>query len=72
MGGAVAIKIHRKNQAYWDGAILVAPMCKVVINFYFIFFTWTKPGYYIILLIYILFEIFIYLNRLPKKWDHIQ
>ncbi|XP_039132037.1 caffeoylshikimate esterase-like isoform X1 [Dioscorea cayenensis subsp. rotundata] len=29
MGGAVAIKIHRKNQAYWDGAILVAPMCKI-------------------------------------------
>lgn len=38
MGGAVAIKIHRKNQAYWDGAILVAPMCKVIINFYFIIF----------------------------------
>lgn len=29
MGGAVALLLHRKKPQYWDGAILVAPMCKV-------------------------------------------
>jgi len=29
MGGAVALLLHRKKPEYWDGAILVAPMCKV-------------------------------------------
>ncbi|XP_022138957.1 caffeoylshikimate esterase-like [Momordica charantia] len=29
MGGAVALLIHRKQPDYWDGAILVAPMCKI-------------------------------------------
>lgn len=29
MGGAVAILLHRKKPHYWDGAILVAPMCKI-------------------------------------------
>lgn len=29
MGGAVALKIHLKQPKAWDGAILVAPMCKV-------------------------------------------
>jgi len=29
MGGAVALLLHRKNPEYWDGAILVAPMCKI-------------------------------------------
>lgn len=31
MGGAVALKIHLKQPSEWDGAILVAPMCKVTI-----------------------------------------
>ena len=30
MGGAVALLVHRKQPDYWDGAILVAPMCKVI------------------------------------------
>lgn len=30
MGGAVALLIHRKQPDFWDGAILVAPMCKVI------------------------------------------
>lgn len=30
MGGAVALKIHLKQPKAWDGAILVAPMCKVL------------------------------------------
>lgn len=30
MGGAVALLIHKKDASFWDGAILVAPMCKVV------------------------------------------
>jgi len=29
MGGAVALDIHRKEPQDWNGAILVAPMCKV-------------------------------------------
>jgi len=29
MGGAVALLLHRKDPAFWDGAVLVAPMCKV-------------------------------------------
>ncbi|GFP82721.1 caffeoylshikimate esterase, partial [Phtheirospermum japonicum] len=29
MGGAMALRLHRKKPDYWDGAILVAPMCKI-------------------------------------------
>ncbi|OVA18251.1 Alpha/beta hydrolase fold-1 [Macleaya cordata] len=29
MGGAVVLLLHRKKPDYWDGAILVAPMCKI-------------------------------------------
>ncbi|CAI6000383.1 unnamed protein product, partial [Closterium sp. NIES-65] len=29
MGGAVAICIHRKQPDQWDGAIFMAPMCKI-------------------------------------------
>ncbi|KAE8670709.1 Ribosomal L29 family protein [Hibiscus syriacus] len=29
MGGAVLLLVHRKKPDYWDGAVLVAPMCKV-------------------------------------------
>lgn len=29
MGGAVALLLHRKKPNYWDGAVLVAPMCKI-------------------------------------------
>ncbi|KAJ1286125.1 hypothetical protein BS78_03G328800 [Paspalum vaginatum] len=29
MGGSVALLLHRKAPDYWDGAILLAPMCKV-------------------------------------------
>jgi alpha-beta hydrolase superfamily lysophospholipase len=29
MGGAVALKMQLKQPKAWDGAILVAPMCKV-------------------------------------------
>lgn len=29
MGGAVALKVHLKQPNAWNGAILVAPMCKV-------------------------------------------
>lgn len=30
MGGAVSLLIHKKDPAFWHGAVLVAPMCKVV------------------------------------------
>ncbi|CAA0828541.1 alpha/beta-Hydrolases superfamily protein [Striga hermonthica] len=29
MGGAVALLIHKKEPGFWDGAVLVAPMCKI-------------------------------------------
>ena len=29
MGGALALLLHRNKPYYWDGAVLVAPMCKV-------------------------------------------
>ncbi|KAJ7971331.1 Caffeoylshikimate esterase-like [Quillaja saponaria] len=29
MGGAVLLLLHRKRPTFWDGAILVAPMCKI-------------------------------------------
>ncbi|MQM09111.1 hypothetical protein Taro_041981, partial [Colocasia esculenta] len=29
MGGAVALLLHRKKPSFWDGAVLVAPMCKI-------------------------------------------
>ncbi|KAF9598016.1 hypothetical protein IFM89_023588 [Coptis chinensis] len=29
MGGAVVLMLHRKMPNYWDGAVLVAPMCKI-------------------------------------------
>lgn len=29
MGGAMVLLLHRKKPEYWDGGILVAPMCKV-------------------------------------------
>ncbi|XAR72060.1 2-acylglycerol O-acyltransferase [Bertholletia excelsa] len=29
MGGAVVLLLHRKNPSFWDGAVLVAPMCKI-------------------------------------------
>ncbi|KAG6494187.1 hypothetical protein ZIOFF_049206 [Zingiber officinale] len=32
MGGAVALKVHFKQPCFWDGAILVAPMCKMADN----------------------------------------
>ncbi|RWW07284.1 hypothetical protein BHE74_00057770 [Ensete ventricosum] len=31
MGGAVALKVHFKQPHTWDGAILVAPMCKQIL-----------------------------------------
>ncbi|CAA2967712.1 Hypothetical predicted protein [Olea europaea subsp. europaea] len=29
MGGAVSLLIHKKDPAFWHGAVLVAPMCKI-------------------------------------------
>ncbi|KAH6799734.1 hypothetical protein C2S51_036218 [Perilla frutescens var. frutescens] len=29
MGGAVALLTHKKDPRFWDGAVLVAPMCKI-------------------------------------------
>lgn len=29
MGGAVALLLHKKDPTFWNGAVLVAPMCKV-------------------------------------------
>ncbi|KAL8166794.1 hypothetical protein V2J09_008293 [Rumex salicifolius] len=32
MGGAVALLLHRKMPGFWDGVVLVAPMCKIAEN----------------------------------------
>lgn len=32
MGGAIALKVHLKSTVPWDGAVLVAPMCKIAEN----------------------------------------
>lgn len=29
MGGAVALLLHKRDPVFWDGAVLVAPMCKI-------------------------------------------
>ncbi|KAJ6814495.1 caffeoylshikimate esterase-like isoform X1 [Iris pallida] len=29
MGGAVVLRLHFKDPTYWNGAVLVAPMCKI-------------------------------------------
>ncbi|XP_024537665.1 caffeoylshikimate esterase [Selaginella moellendorffii] len=34
MGGAIAIKAHLKQPKVWDGAVLVAPMCKIADDMY--------------------------------------
>lgn len=36
MGGAVALKVHLKQPDAWNGAILVAPMCKVLHQAHFL------------------------------------
>lgn len=34
MGGAVALKVHLKQPSNWNGAVLVAPMCKIADDMY--------------------------------------
>lgn len=34
MGGAVALKAHLNQPSAWDGAVLVAPMCKIAADMY--------------------------------------
>ncbi|URE27073.1 Monoglyceride lipase [Musa troglodytarum] len=34
MGGAVVLLLHRREPPYWNGAVLVAPMCKIRSNPY--------------------------------------
>ncbi|KAL3655239.1 hypothetical protein CASFOL_001025 [Castilleja foliolosa] len=29
MGGAMILRLHRKKLDFWDGAVLIAPMCKI-------------------------------------------
>lgn len=33
MGGAIVLFIHRKEPGEWSGAVLQAPMCKVMLIF---------------------------------------
>nr|XP_043631407.1 caffeoylshikimate esterase-like [Erigeron canadensis] len=32
MGGAMVLRLHRKKSEFWDGGVLVAPMCKLADN----------------------------------------
>ena len=34
MGGAVALKAHLQEPTMWDGAVLLAPMCKIADSMY--------------------------------------
>ncbi|RRT83894.1 hypothetical protein B296_00015938 [Ensete ventricosum] len=34
MGGAVVLLLHRREPPYWNGAVLIAPMCKIRSNPY--------------------------------------
>jgi alpha-beta hydrolase superfamily lysophospholipase len=42
MGGAVALLLHRARPDFWTGAVLVAPMCKVL-PLLLLFPVFTKP-----------------------------
>lgn len=44
MGGAVVLLLARKKPHFWDGAVLVAPMCKVCViyHMFFIFYPYYK------------------------------
>lgn len=42
MGGAVALLTHKKDPSFWDGAVLVAPMCKVIRNFQLLGFKFVR------------------------------
>lgn len=46
MGGAVALLLHRKKPEYWDGAVLVAPMCKVRVSWVITFLHQTNHQIY--------------------------
>ncbi|PPR89075.1 hypothetical protein GOBAR_AA31614 [Gossypium barbadense] len=34
MGGAAALLLHKHDPSFWNGAVLVAPMCKVTLPFF--------------------------------------
>lgn len=34
LGGAIALAVHLKKPSMWNGAVLVAPMCKVADSMY--------------------------------------
>ena len=80
LGGAVALLLHRKKPDFWDGAVLVAPMCKVTLYImssslgihplsslsdYFLFFEVTSSFGSFSLHTYI----YIYIHGLPPELD---
>ena len=69
MGGAIVLMLHRKDPTYWDGAILVAPMCKVIFDnlcthCHLIFLS-------IIACIYIRAHLSLIMMKLIFQWDNI-
>lgn len=63
MGGAVLLLVHRKKPDYWDGAVLVAPMCKVMCMYYMchfflllFIFVCLLPNYYELFICFVLFN----------------
>jgi pimeloyl-ACP methyl ester carboxylesterase len=78
LGGAVALLLHRKKPDFWDGAVLVAPMCKVTL--YIMSFTFglsplsSLSDYFLFSKVTSSFGsfslyIFIYIHGLPTKLD---
>jgi pimeloyl-ACP methyl ester carboxylesterase len=74
LGGAIALKLHFKQPDRWDGAVLVAPMCKVWLSLSFLFFLtvhfWNGKGQSLVVLwnflIFLFWKLFWILN-IPKS-----
>lgn len=53
MGGAVVLLLARKKPDFWDGAVLVAPMCKVcdypILSFCFLVLSFIFSCFFIII-----------------------
>lgn len=53
MGGAVVLLLARKKPEFWDGAVLVAPMCKVcdypILSFCFLVLSFIFSCFFIII-----------------------
>ena len=72
MGGAVALLLHKKDPPFWHGALLVAPMCKVINLHYYYYYYY----YLIIVKTKCLFELWSFFldiregKATPRSYQH--